>query len=134
MNTLWPLGLYLLVALLILGGMLGLSYLVGERHRDIDTDRPYESGVEPTGTARVRLSAQFYLVAMFFVIFDLEVAILFAWAVVATEVGWFGFAVAAIFIVVLELVWGYLWAVGGLDWGKSGGAAKPPSSEATDGP
>ena len=118
-ESLWPLGLYLVAALAILGTMLGLSYLVGEQHRQMDTDRPYESGVEPTGSARVRLSAQFYLVAMFFVIFDLEVAFLFAWAVTATQLGWTGFAVAGIFIVILELVWGYLWAVGGLDWGES---------------
>ena len=118
-EALWPLGLYLLVALAILGGMLVLSWVVGEQHRDVDTDRPYESGVEVTGSARVRLSAQFYLVAMFFVIFDLEVAFLFSWAVVATEVGWLGFWVAGVFIVVLELVWGYLWAVGGLDWGPA---------------
>lgn len=118
-EALWPLGLYLLVALVILGGMLVMSWLVGERHRDADTDRPYESGIEPTSSARVRLSAQFYLVAMFFVIFDLEVAFLFTWAVVARQVGWLGFGVATIFIVVLELVWGYLWAVGGLDWGPA---------------
>jgi NADH-quinone oxidoreductase subunit A len=116
-DALWPLGLYLVLAVGILGGMLVVSHFLGERHRDVDTDRPYESGVEVTGSARVRVSAQFYLVAMFFVIFDLEVAFLFTWAVAASEVGWLGFVAASLFIVVLEIVWGYLWAVGGLDWG-----------------
>ncbi len=118
-DAIWPLGLYFVLVVAILSGMLGISHLLGERHREVDTDRPYEAGVEGTGSARVRLSAQFYLVAMFFVVFDLEVAFLFSWAVAASEVGWPGFAAASLFIVVLEIVWGYLWAVGGLDWGPT---------------
>jgi NADH-quinone oxidoreductase subunit A len=96
---------------------------------------PYESGMEPTGSARLRFSANFYLVVMFFVVFDLESAFIFAWAVAATEkeVGWQGYAAAMIFMGVLLAALGYLWRVGALDW--SAGARKPdpkPNSSAND--
>jgi NADH-quinone oxidoreductase subunit A len=131
-DALWPLGLYFVLAVAILGGMLVVSHFLGERHRDVDTDRPYESGVEGTGSARVRLSAQFHLAAMFFVIFDLEVAFLFTWAVAASEVSWLGFTAATLFIVVFEIVWGYLRAIGGLDWGRKPGGR--PRSTRSPGP
>jgi NADH-quinone oxidoreductase subunit A len=98
--------------------MLGLSYVLGQRHRDRSTDSPYESGILSEGSARVRLSAKFYLVAMFFVIFDLEAVFLFAWAVAVRETGWTGYVEASIFIFVLLAGLGYLWRVGALEWGS----------------
>ena len=113
---LWPLGVYVALVAILVGAMLGLSYVLGQRHHDRSTDSPYESGILSEGTARVRLSAKFYLVAMFFVIFDLEAIFIFAWAVAVRETGWTGYAEVSIFILVLLIALGYLWRVGGLDW------------------
>ena len=113
---LWPLGIYVALVLGLVGVMLSLSYVLGQHHHDRSTDSPYESGIVSEGSARVRLSAKFYLVAMFFVIFDLEAVFLFAWAVAVREAGWAGFVEACIFILVLLAALGYLWRVGALEW------------------
>jgi NADH-quinone oxidoreductase subunit A len=102
---------------LVVVGMLVVSALLGERHHQRSTDRPYESGIPATGTARIRMNAPFYLVAMLFVIFDLEVAFLFAWAIAFRELGWAGFAGALSFLVVLGIALFYEWREGALDWG-----------------
>jgi NADH-quinone oxidoreductase subunit A len=115
--TLWPLGIYFVLTLLLVAAMLVVSYLLGEQHRERDTDLPYESGVASAGSAHVRLSAKFYLVAMFFVIFDLEAAFIFAWAVAGRELGWPGYWEIVIFIGVLVIALVYLWRLGALDWG-----------------
>lgn len=115
---LWPLGVYTAIVFGLVGAMLGLSYLLGQRHHDRSTDFPYESGIVSEGSARVRLSAKFYLVAMFFVIFDLEAVFLFAWAVAVRETGWTGYVEVFIFISVLLVALGYLWRVGALEWGS----------------
>jgi len=116
--TLWPLGAYFLLVVLLVAGMLLLSHLLGERHRDPATDIPYESGIIPTGTAETRFSAKFYLVAMFFVIFDLEAVFIFAWAVAARELGWLGYGEIALFIGILLAALVYLARLGALDWGS----------------
>jgi NADH-quinone oxidoreductase subunit A len=113
---LWPLAVYLVIVLALVVAMLSLSFVLGERHHERATDSPYESGILSQGSARVRLSAKFYLVAMFFVIFDLEAVFLFAWAVSVREVGWAGYAEAAVFIAVLLATLVYLSRVGALDW------------------
>ncbi len=115
---LWALGVYFAIVMMLVTAMLGLSYVLGQRHHDRSTDSPYESGILSEGSARVRLSAKFYLVAMFFVIFDLEAIFIFAWAVAVRETGWAGYAEVFIFIVVLLASLGYLWRVGGLEWGS----------------
>lgn len=119
-EVLWPLAVYVGAVLLLVSGMIGMSYVLGERHREPATGDPYESGILSTGTAQVRLSVQFYLVAMFFVIFDLEAAFLFAWAVAARELGWPGYLEASVFVAVLAAALAYVWRVGGLDWGTRG--------------
>jgi|SRR6185369_17069546 NADH-quinone oxidoreductase subunit A len=113
---LWPLAVYLVIVLALVVAMLGLSFVLGQRHHERATDSPYESGILSQGSARVRLSAKFYLVAMFFVIFDLEAVFLFAWAVSVRETGWPGYAEAAVFIAVLLATLVYLSRVGALDW------------------
>jgi len=100
--------------------IIGLSYYLGGRHKEKSTDEPYESGIKTTGNARLRFSSQFYLIAMFFVIFDLEAAFLIAWAISVEEVGWMGFAGAVFFIVVLMAVLIYEWKIGALDFGPNG--------------
>lgn len=112
---LWPLLLYSFAVLGIVGGILVLSYLLGPQRKRRPA-MPYESGVDPTGAARLRLSVKYYLVAMFFVIFDLEAVFIFAWAVAVREAGWLGFVGMLMFIGVLLATLVYLWREGALDW------------------
>lgn len=114
---LWSLGLYFLAVLAIVAGMIGISALLGERHRERVTDEPFESGIAVTGSAQLRVPVQFYLMAMLFVIFDMEAAFIFAWAVVVAEVGWLGFGEMLVFIGILLVALIYLWRVGALEWG-----------------
>jgi NADH-quinone oxidoreductase subunit A len=118
---LWPLAVYLVIVSTLVVAMLGLSFVLGERHNNRATGSPYESGVLSQGSARVRLSAKFYLVAMFFVIFDLEAVFIFAWAISVREAGWAGYAEATLFITVLLATLVYLWRVGALDWRQGSG-------------
>ena len=115
-ETLWPLGLYFLIALVVAGSMIGLSFVLGERHSDRATGQPYESGIVSTGSARVRLSVKFYIVAMLFVIFDLEAVFIFAYAVAYEEVGWAGYAGLLVFVAVLVVALIYEYRMGALDW------------------
>ena len=115
---LWPLAVYLVIVVMLVVAMLGLSFVLGQRHHNRATGTPYESGILSQGSARVRLSAKFYLVAMFFVIFDLEAVFIFAWAIAVRETGWTGYAEATSFIAVLLATLVYLWRVGALDWSQ----------------
>jgi len=119
-TALWPLGLYALLVLGLVGLMLGLPYLLGERHRARTTGEPYESGVRAVGPAWVPRDLSFYLIAVFFVIFDLEAVFLFSWAVAVKELGWAGFIEVFIFIGVLLAGLVYLWRIGALESGPRG--------------
>jgi len=114
--NLLPLIFYFGAVLAITGGMLGGSYLLGQRHQAKAAEEPFESGIVPTGDVHIRFSAQFYLLAIFFVIFDMECVFLFAWSVAVQESGWSGFIEALVFISVLLAALMYLWAIGALDW------------------
>ncbi len=113
---LWPLAVYFFLILFLVAAVLGLSRLLEERHHEPATDQPYESGMVPTGSARARFPAEFYLVAMFFVIFDLETAFIVAWAVAARPLGWPGYIELAVFVGVLLAALVYLWRTGAIDW------------------
>ena len=112
----WPLLLYSVLVVLIVTGMMVVSYLLGQRHSDRETGDTYESGIASQGSARVRLSAEFYLVAMFFVIFDLEAVFVFLWAIAARELGWIGYWEQVVFLGVLIVALAYLWRLKSLDW------------------
>ena len=116
MSGFGPFVLYFVLVLLLVGSMIAISALLGEKHHERATGQIYEGGIVSTGSARLRFSVKYYLVAIFFVIFDLEAAFLFAWAVAAREAGWRGFVEAAIFIGVLMVALVYLWRMGALDW------------------
>lgn len=120
----WPLVVYCAAAVVTVAGTLGLSWLLGERRHATTRSQPYESGIMPTGTARLRLSVGFYLVAVFFVIFDLEAVFVIVWAVSARSAGWSGYSAIVVFIVFLLAAWLYLWREGVLD---SRGVEKLPS-------
>jgi NADH-quinone oxidoreductase subunit A len=133
-QNLWPFLTYGLLVLVVLAGSLGLGWLLGGRGvKRESTLEPFESGVVPAGLAEdVRLSVDFYLVAMFFVIFDLETIYLFAWAVAFHELGWRGYFGAAVFIVILFAVLVYELRTGALDWGTR--ARQPRRTSATGSP
>ncbi len=115
-TSLFQLIIYFGVVVAITVVMLGGAYLLGQRHHAKAADEPFESGIVPAGDVHIRFSVQFYLPAIFFVIFDMESVFLFAWAVAAQEAGWPGFIEALIFISVLITALIYLWFIGALDW------------------
>ncbi len=112
----WSFAIYLLGVGALCGVMLGASYFLGGRDWGRAKNDPFESGVVSSGGARMRLSAKFYLVAMFFVLFDVEALFLYAWAVSVRESGWAGLIEVTIFIAVLLAGLIYLWRLGALDW------------------
>ncbi len=112
---LWPLIVYCGAVLAVIGGMLGISFVLGQRHQERATNIPYESGVASTGSARVRFSPTFFLMAIFFVVFDLESVFIVSWAVAARELGWLGYAEICVFIAVLFAALVYLWREGALE-------------------
>ena len=113
---LWPLVVYTTLVIFLAAAMVVISYFLGEKHKERVTDEPYESGIVPTESARLRFSVKFYLIAMFFVIFDVESIFVFAWAIAFRQVGWAGYAAVLVFIAILILSLVYLWRVGALDW------------------
>jgi NADH-quinone oxidoreductase subunit A len=114
---LWPFLVYAAAVVVLTAAIIGISYVLGPRHRERTTGRPYESGSPLTGSARVRLSVSFYLVAIFFVVFDVESIYIFAWAIAWRELGWTGYVEVLIFIGILLAALVYLWRLGALDWG-----------------
>ncbi|OEC35972.1 NADH-quinone oxidoreductase subunit A [Pseudomonas cuatrocienegasensis] len=116
----WALAVFLLGVIGLCGFMLGVSALLGSKAWGRSKNEPFESGMLPTGSARLRLSAKFYLVAMLFVIFDVEALYLFAWAVSVRESGWAGLIEATVFIAILLAGLVYLWRIGALDWAPQG--------------
>lgn len=116
----WSLIAYALVALLLSGGMIALSHILGERHKGKATGQVYESGIGFVGDARLKFPVQFYLIAMFFVIFDLEAVFLIAWAIALKDVGWMGYLGALAFVMILLAVLVYEWKMGALDFGPKG--------------
>ena len=112
----WPFLVYGGMVCALVAGMLLLSAWIGPRHRERVTGEAYESGLPPTGTGRLRLSIQFFLIAILFVIFDLELVYLFAWAISIHEVGWSGFVGVLVFVGILAVALIYEWRMGSLDW------------------
>jgi NADH-quinone oxidoreductase subunit A len=121
MNTetpyLWPLGVFSCCAVTVVVLMMAVSFLLGQRHTGRVTGEPFESGMPVTGDARIRFSIKYYLVAMFFVVFDVEALFIFAWAVSVREVGWSGYVEMVTFIGILLAALIYLWRLGALEWG-----------------
>ena len=115
----WALAAFLLGVLGLCAFMLLLSSILGSKAWGRSNNEPFESGIVSTGDTRLRFSAKFYLVAMLFVIFDVEALYLFAWAVSVRESGWAGLIEATVFIAILLAGLVYLWRVGALDWAPS---------------
>ncbi len=114
-----PLLLHFLVAAALAAAMVTLSALFGYRRPNPVKSQAYECGVTPTGDARARFSVKFYLVAMLFILFDVEVVFLFPWAVIFRELGMFGFWEMLAYLGIVLAGFFYIWKKGVLDWSKA---------------
>ena len=121
----WEPGVFSLVAyglmiIALIALLLFIASWLGQKTSNSEKSRPYESGVIPTGDARLRYPVPFYLVAIFFLLFDVEGAYIFSWAIAWETLGWAGWLQISFFIVVLILGLVYIWQKGGLEWGPTG--------------
>ncbi len=114
----FPVLVQALVAMLLAAGLLGASSVLGKKVRNRVKDTPYESGMQPTGDARQRFSVKFYLVAMLFILFDIEAVFLYPWVVVYRELRMAAFVEMLIFMVLILSGLFYTWKKGVLDWSK----------------
>lgn len=115
-ETWFPVLIQILIAIAVAGAMIGLSAILGQRVRDPVKSMPYESGMRPVGNARERFSVKFYLVAMVFILFDIEAIFLYPWAVVYRELKFFAFFEMLLFIVLVLCGFFYIWKKGVLNW------------------
>ena len=114
-----PLALYAVAATLLIALLLLAAWWLGAKSTSRNKELPYESGAIPTGSARLAYPVPFYLIAIFFIVFDVEAVFIFAWATAWRELGLGGLIHITFFIVILLLGLAWLWMKGGLDWGPS---------------
>src|SRR5437764_702195 len=115
-ETYFPVLVQLVIAIAIAAGLIGVSFLLGKKVKDKVKESPYECGIAPTGSARDRFSVKFYLVAIVFILFDIEAVFLYPWAVVYRQLKIFGFFEMLLFIVLVLVGFFYVWKKGALDW------------------
>jgi len=123
-TTVWPVAVYSIAVFALTGIILLLAHVLGERHGDIGTGDRYESGIEPASPLPRRLSIEFYQLAIFFVVFDVETVFIVAWAIAARRLGWTGYLEVLFFVVLLLAGLIYLWREGALDWGPGSRARR----------
>ena len=108
--------LYAVLVISLVAVLLFLCARLGETNKTLEKSRPYECGIIPSDSARFRYPVPFYLMAIFFLVFDVEAAFIFAWAVAFDQLGWTGWFGISFFIFVLLFSLFYIWRKGGLDW------------------
>jgi NADH-quinone oxidoreductase subunit A len=104
------------IAAVVVLALLAIASKVGPKSMNPVKAEPFESGNPPKGDARIRFSVRFYLIAMLFLIFDLEVVFLYPWAIYFRELGMFGLVQMGIFLIILTVGYIYVWKKGALDW------------------
>ena len=100
------------------GALIVMSALIGKHKRTREKDQPYECGIRPTGDAREPISVQFYMVALLFILFDIEAIFLYPWALVYHDLKLFGFVEMLVYIIILLAGYIFLWKKGALDWNR----------------
>jgi NADH-quinone oxidoreductase subunit A len=125
-----PVLLQAALAFIIAGALVTISYVIGRKVKNRVKDMPYECGIAPTGDARHRFSVKFYLVAMLFILFDIEAIFLYPWAVVYKQLKMFAFLEMLVFIVLILAGFFFIWKKGVLDWAHGENDAPPPVSAA----
>jgi len=116
-----PLLLHFMIAFAVAGALVTLSWLIGQRKPTLAKMSPYECGVPPVGDARERFSVKFYLVAMLFILFDVEAVFLYPWAIILRELKMFGFWEMLVYVGIVLVGLFYVWKKGVLDWGATSG-------------
>jgi NADH-quinone oxidoreductase subunit A len=116
MPGLLGLALYTLAVFAMAAVMVGTAAVLGPRRRGAADPNPFESGIPPIQDIHIRFPVQFYVIAMLFVLFDLEMVFVFAWAVAARAAGWHGYLGMLAFLVLLLVALAYLWRAGALEW------------------
>lgn len=116
-----PILIHLIFAVLLAAGLIFVSWLIGERKANPSKLSTYECGILPTGDARQPFSVKFYLVALLFILFDVEAVFLIVWAVVYRDLGMYGFVIMLIFLFLLVAGFLYEWKKGALDWNEPQG-------------
>jgi NADH-quinone oxidoreductase subunit A len=119
-TLLWPFLLYGTTVVVLVSGILVISWFLGERHKEHATNDVYECGIIATGTARLLFPVHFYIVALFFVIFDMEAVFIIAWAISVKSVGWAGYTAILLFIAVFASILIYIHGTGAFDFGPNG--------------
>lgn len=127
----FPLFIQALLGAVLGVGLVGVSYLLGHKLRNKVKDTPYECGMTPEGDAKERFSVKFYLVAMLFILFDVEVVFLYPWVVVYRDLKMVAFVEMAIFVALILSGFFYIWKKGVLDWSRT--APKQPAAAFTRG-
>src|SRR5579883_139559 len=117
-DTYFPVLVQIAIAVLVSTALVALSYLIGKKVKDRVKDSPYECGIVPTGSARERFSVKFYLVAIVFILFDVEAIFLYPWAYIYKQLRWFGFVEMILYIGILLVGYFYLLKKGALDWNR----------------
>jgi NADH-quinone oxidoreductase subunit A len=115
-DTWFPVLIQFVIAIAVAGAMIGLSAVLGRRVKDPVKSSPYESGMKPVGNARERFSVKYYLVAMVFILFDIEAIFLYPWAVIYRQLKLFAFFEMLLFIVLVLCGFFYIWKKGVLNW------------------
>ena len=113
-----PLLLMFILAAFVAGALIAVSSVVGTRKPSREKEQPYECGIRPTGDARQPFSVHFYMVALIFILFDIEAIFLYPWALVCHDLKVFGFVEMLLYIMILLVGYIYLWKKGALDWNK----------------
>ena len=124
-ETYFPVLVQALIALVVACALVALSYLIGKKVKNRVKDMPYECGIVPTGDARERFSVKFYLVAMLFILFDIEAIFLYPWVVIYKELKMFAFVEMLVFILLILVGFFFIWKKGVLDWSPDTIVAKP---------
>lgn len=124
-ETYFPVLVQVVIAVAVAAALVAISFLLGKRVRGRVKDSPYESGIAPTGTARERFSVKFYLVAIVFILFDIEAVFLYPWAVVYRELKLFGFFEMLLFVALVLSGFFYIWRKGALNWSSDTSESSP---------
>ncbi|MFL5250117.1 MAG: NADH-quinone oxidoreductase subunit A [Myxococcales bacterium] len=116
LQSYFPLAVVFALAGILAATLVGLATLLGPRRPSAIKSSPFECGSEPIGSAHDRFGVKFYLIALLFIVFDIEAVFIYPWAVLLRELGWSGYATMAVFAFTLVVGLAYVWKKGALDW------------------